>query len=422
MTSKCRVCLISPSHLSTNPRLVKEARALSDAGYKVQIICGRYLPWGTVQDVELKSSDWDVTAVPFGKREARLGTHVKQKIVQSVSTRLYHGGLRFRHLAEMAQSPVASDLIAATCNAPRADLYIAHYLPALSAAAIAARKHNARYAFDAEDFHLGDLPDETEHLTAKALIRHIESSYLPGAAYVTAASPLIADAYAETYGIPRPAPILNVFPRANAPKAPTPRGTATPGPSLYWFSQTIGPGRGLETALDAIAIARTRPHLHLRGTPAIGYRTNLTAHAASLGVEKQLHFHEPASPTELERLGAAFDIGFVGEIEDTRNRAIALTNKLFSYWMSGLPTIVSDIPAHKPYLKAHLEFVQGFTDAPMLANRLDFLLGDAEGLAAARQSAFAAAASIYNWEHETVTWLQLVDGLLQGPPEEPLPE
>jgi hypothetical protein len=58
--------------------------------------------------------------------------------------------------------------------------------------------------------------------------------------------------------------------------------------------------------------------------------------------------------------------------------------------------------------------VQGFTDAPMLANRLDFLLGDAEGLAAARQSAFAAAASIYNWEHEAVTWLQLVDGLLQG--------
>jgi len=400
--------------LTANPRILKEAQALHEAGYSVHIICGRYLPRDHNADIASILSDIQMTQVVFGRKVARFTTHARQKFTQFIADQLYNHAFEIDRLAELGHDPVVGDLISAVTSASPADLYIAHYVAALPAAAAAARKHNARYAFDAEDYHLGDLPDEPEHKLVKAKIRHIESSYLPGAAYVTAASPLIADAYAETYGIARPTPILNVFPKANAPSAPTPRGTASPGPSLYWFSQTIGPGRGLETALDAIAIARTRPHLHLRGTPAVGYRKNLTACAASLGVEKQLHFREPASPTELERLGSAFDIGFVGEIEDTRNRAIALTNKLFSYWMSGLPTIVSDIPAHQPYLKAHPDFVQGFTDAPMLANRLDFLLGDAEGLAAARQSAFAAAASIYNWEHEAVTWLQLVDGLLQG--------
>jgi hypothetical protein len=412
MTAQRRVCLISPGHLSTNPRLVKEARALSEAGYKVQIICGRYLPSGTVQDVALKSRDWDVTAVPFGKREARLGTHVKQKIAQSISTRLYHGGLRFRHLAEMAQSPVTSDLIAATCNAPRADLYIAHYLPALSAAALAARKNNSRYAFDAEDFHLGDLPDEPQHAPAKSLIRHIESSYLLGAAYVTAASPLIADAYAETYGIPRPTPILNVFPRANAPKAPTPRGTATPGPSLYWFSQTIGPGRGLETALEAIAIARTHPHFYLRGTPAVGYREHLMARANALGISDRLHFLEPGAPDEMERLGSTYDLGYAGEDGATRNRQIALANKIFSYVISGIPIIATDIQSHRDISE---QIKLGMTlsevgNSTMLASSIDGVISDRVKFSEMRAKVWTLGQTCMNWDTVKAEFLEQVRG------------
>src|SRR5581483_4675772 len=81
-----------------------------------------------------------------------------------------------------------------------ADLYIAHYPAALPAAAKAARIHRAHYAYDAEDFHLGDWPDGPAHETRRRLLRAVESRYLPKCAYVTAASPGIADAYAEAYG------------------------------------------------------------------------------------------------------------------------------------------------------------------------------------------------------------------------------
>ena len=162
-------------------------------------------------------------------------------------------------MREAEWHPASPDITAAALEV-RADLYIAHYPAALPAAAKSAARHGAHYAFDAEDFHLGDLPDLPEHERERRQLRAIEGAYLPGAAYVTASSPGIADAYARAYGIKRPAVVLNVFPLSRAPASTTPRGTAEPGPSLYWFSQTIGPDRGLETAVAAIGRARSRPH------------------------------------------------------------------------------------------------------------------------------------------------------------------
>src|SRR5690606_31756702 len=121
------------------------------------------------------------------------------------------------------------------------------------------------------------------------------------------------------YGIRRPTVILNVFPLSHAPPGPTPAGTATPGPSIYWFSQTIGPDRGLECAVRAIGLARTKPHLYLRGRPAAGFAEGLTKLAAEFGVADRLHLLPPASPHEMEQLASAYDVGFVGETGHTRN-------------------------------------------------------------------------------------------------------
>ena len=187
-------------------------------------------------------------------------------IRQRAARQLLRAGVQLPVTTEAAWHQVTPDLVKAA-RSVRADLYVAHYVAALPAAAQAARLHGTRYAFDAEDFHLGDPPDGPEFDGIRRHAWAIESAYLPGAAYVTAASPGIADAYARAYGIPVPTVVLNVFPRSHAPAAPTDRGSATPGPSVYWFSQTIGGDRGLECAARAIGLARSRPHLYLRGNP-----------------------------------------------------------------------------------------------------------------------------------------------------------
>ena len=78
-----------------------------------------------------------------------------------------------------------------------ADIYIAHYPAALPAAAIAARRNGAIYAYDAEDFHPGDWPNDPAYDAERRSLRRIEGRYLPFSAYVSAAAPGIAEAYAD---------------------------------------------------------------------------------------------------------------------------------------------------------------------------------------------------------------------------------
>lgn len=404
-----RVCLISPGHLSTNPRLVKEARVLRAAGHTVHVIYGRFKPWGTANDAPLAAEIDSVTPVPFGPTEASRLAYFRQTLIRRATRSLVRLGLKSRAFVEAAHGPVVRDLVAVT-RTVYADLYIAHYVAALPAAARAAARHGAAYAFDAEDFHLGDLPDAPENALEKSIVRAIEERYLPGAALVTAASPLLAEAYAETYGIPLPTVILNVFPKANAPSAPTPCGSAEPGPSLYWFSQTIGPGRGLETAVDAIARAQSRPHLYLRGTPAAGYGSHLRCFAARAGVAERLHFLDPAPPDKLERLGAVYDLGYSGESGFSPNNLRALGNKLFSYLLGGVPSLATDIPAHRriaPEL-GHAMTLFPIGDAGALAAAIDRFLLDRQCLATARAHAWHLGQARFNWDVERARLTEVV--------------
>ena len=324
-------------------------------------------------------------------------------------------GFEARRSNFAAWHPIGPDLLEAARRTP-ADLYIAHYVAALPAAAHAAKLNGALYAFDAEDFHLGDLPDMPQHTFEKRLIRTIEGRYLPGCAFMTAASRGIADAYASTYGIPRPTVVLNVFPPSQGVEAPTAKGTASPGPSIYWFSQTIGENRGLECAVRAIGRAKSSPHLYLRGDVSSDFLHRLGSIAKEALASNRIHILPLAPPSELVRLATKYDIGFVGETGHTLNRRIALTNKQFTYLLAGLPVLMSDVPAHRSFARDAPRAVQLFAvdDADALAQAMDAWLLNDSALASARRASWELGQTRFNWEFDKDQLLKLVSGIEPG--------
>ena len=397
-----RICLVSPSHLATNPRLVKEALALKQAGHHVTVVCGAFSQWGVAQDGPLAKMIGDVRPVPYGPFIPSRTTYVRQTLMRHAARLIAKSRSRLpQSLAGAAIHPATSDLAKAAVEV-RADVYVAHYVPALPAAVLASQIHQGLYFFDAEDFHLGDLPDAPEHAFEKRLIRTIEGQTLPRAHAVTAASPLIAAAYQAEYRLELPTVVLNVFPRISEQCSSVVDAAVISRPSIYWFSQTIGPGRGLEAAVQAISLSHSRPHLYVRGIFASNYDTVISALSRQHRVADRVHVLGPLAPSDVELDGRRFDLGYVGELGETGNRRIALTNKLFSYLSSGLSIVASDIPAHCEIAADLSPAMSLFRagDPHSLAVAIDRAL-EPSVLAHAKRASFKLAQEKYNWEAES---------------------
>ncbi|MBA4456648.1 hypothetical protein FHK99_10345, partial [Cylindrospermopsis raciborskii CS-506_B] len=317
MMESIKVCLITPGHVASNPRLVKEADALEGAGFTVRVVAGDITPIVRPLDNTIfAQSQWNYTLVGKGNTlNYALGAlyqrcaqwMFKLSIIRSLSAAVWCHS-RFTH--QLAKAAAAEP----------ADLYIAHCLAALPAAVMAAEKHHAKVGFDAEDFHIGELPDTQENQAEIAVRDVIERSLLPRCDYLTAASPLIAEAYRQRYGV-KMTTILNVFPLSEAPPSVSQQQEINSPPSLYWFSQTIGSGRGIESIVLAMGKMQTPVNLYLRGYPARGYLDELMALAQGVGVDQRLHILPSAPPGNMAKLAANYDLGLSLEITEPQNRA-----------------------------------------------------------------------------------------------------
>lgn len=403
-----RVCIISTSHLSSNPRLVKEADALYDEGFAVKVIAGDTTAGVRVLDETIRArARWPVKSVYLGRCAHYFARRSRQVLARGIFA--YYGG--GDQVAEWALSP-STQRLAAAATAEPADLYIAHCLDALPAAAHAARRHGAKLGFDAEDDHIGELMDSPENQLEIAIRRRIEEELLPRCQHLTASSPGIARVYRERYGVTM-TPILNVFSLSMAPSRPPDRrdGGAL---SVYWFSQTIGPGRGLEPLIEAMGTMRSAVSLSIRGSDFLGYSAKLKSIAADVGVVDAVHFLPSASPDEMVRLAASHDVGLSSELCMPPNRAICLTNKVFTYLLAGIPILMSNTPAQRE-LAAELGMaacVVDVDDCALVADRLDSWSMNMEALTAAKSAAWQLGQTRFNWDAEKKKLLQQVEQAL----------
>lgn len=402
-----RVCLVTPGSLASNPRLLKEASALHDADYEVTaVVCPQGGALGEFDDALMRQAPWHV------HRAAHSAMERYWAMVSRPLGRLMEGaGLDVPiATAAAAYGGLVRTLRAAVAEI-RADLYVAHYVAALPAAAAAADRHGALLGFDAEDFHSGEGADTAQAAFRMRMVEQVERQTVSRCSHLTAASPLIAKAYAAKYGV-SPVTVLNVFPVDMAPREP---GTESVGPlRAYWFSQTIGLDRGLQTFLQAMARTRVEVTLDVRGDNRWGHGDKLMEMARELGIAGRVRLLPMAPPAEMVRLAAAYDLGLSLETDVTENRRICLTNKIFTYLLAGVPVLMSDTPAQRllaPELAAAGRVVS-LAQPEAVAAAIDELALPARR-AEAKATAWRLGRERYNWDVEKKGFLNSIAGAFE---------
>ena len=414
-----RVCLLTIAQLANCPRIVKAADALANAGYRVRVITSQNVEWSLNASEALQESRrsvWKSDNIKWGSRNGR-GLY----LLSGVRNRAARAYARWRGvekvpigIAGLAYSRVFTELLRAALAEP-ADLYYG-FARTLTETARAASRSGVPYALDLEDFYSEELESGDETRLTQNLASSIERAVLPDAAFLTAGSAAISDAYFEKYRV-RPIPINNTFPLPRR----TPRLAPSAGNSLrlYWFSQTVGPRRGLEDVVVAAGLVGTPMTLSLRGVPIPSYVEKLHRLASTAAPNLRIEICPPAPPDDMVALAEGFDVGLALEQPYILNRDVCLTNKAFTYLLAGLAVAFTDTRGQRA-LAADIgggAFTYPPGDVARLAAGLAEWAKNRDALARAKAAAWAAAERRWHWEHEEEkgALLRAVEHALRGP-------
>lgn len=398
--------------------MVKEADALVEAGFSVTVVSAvmNDLFYNRDKDlVNVRKWSWkyfDARPVGFTRQFRRRYTGLINKLLNSND--IFY---KLTSLSDRAISRYHTQLYRIAKQIP-AVLYIAHLLPALPVAYKLAQRKHALVGFDAEDFHSGQFSVESETRQLVDLTREIEARYIPRVHHMTAASAGIGEAYAQELSVQTPLTVLNCFSRKEL-EFPMTRSELdferhSTELSLYWYSQTLGPDRGLEDVLKALKIVHCGVHLSLRGNWTYGYQEEFWALAKSLGVEQMITILPTVPPEELVVRAAQHDVGLALEELGTKNRKICVTNKLLVYLLSGLAVIATDTPAQRDILSQAggpgLIFSEG--DYECLARVISSIRDEPKLLAKFKSVSSLASKERFCWEYESQKLVASVKNLI----------
>jgi glycosyltransferase involved in cell wall biosynthesis len=170
---------------------------------------------------------------------------------------------------------------------------------------------------------------------------------------------------------------------------------------LYWFSQTVGAGRGLEEIVAGVAAAGIEAEIHLRGAGGSTFVETLRQDRRRHGARVAIELHPPGPADDMVAFCRDHAIGLALEQPITINRDLCITNKILTYLAAGLAIVATSTRGHR-YVEQHAPcaitcFRAGDTMA--LASTLRRWDDDRRTLAQARRASWRAAVDRFHWEH-----------------------
>ncbi len=410
MTPSRRILIVTNGPLCRNPRVLKEATALGLAGHKVTVLTVRNHPASESEDLALLAD------APFGREIVEMRPDAG---IGAFFLRLQHRFGRELMQRLRCETPFAlgpANRLLSRAQRHHADLTIVHNEVAhWLGTKLLDQGYNV--AADIEDWHSEDLLPDARRARPMKLLRSNERKLLHRAVYVTTTSHALSEALYVRYGGRRAAVITNSF-----PLSPGPFASCSPAqiPSLVWFSQTVGPGRGLEAFLRAWSIAATPSHVTMIGEARNDYSANLRS-LVPAPFRQRMTFFPLIPPRDLPRELSRHHVGLALELSTPPNKNLTISNKILQYLAVGLPIVATPTAGHNEVL-SHAPaagVAVDFGNAERAAAALDSLLGDPRGLALRRQAARQLAESHYSLEKEMSRLLAIVDRALSAASSSP---
>jgi glycosyltransferase involved in cell wall biosynthesis len=401
-----RILIVTDGHLCRNPRPFKEATTLAAAGYEVTVLgIKNHHASVAIDDLLCRSASFKIEQLdlldssPTGRRRrllAKFHTWIARKLQRGFSFESIH-------------SLGPARLLLQRTRAISAELTIFHNsLPHW----VGLQLHWAgrRFAADIEDWNSEDLlPDARLHRPLR-LLRQIEHDLLAQAVFTTSTSVAMANQLFARYGGRRPSVLTN------SPLLQPVRNSfnTLDVPGFVWFSQTVGPGRGLEQFLAAWQLTSRPSRIAIVGQPVPGFLDHL-AQAVPENRRSALSFLPPVAPTILPSVLSGYDIGLALEPSEPANKNLTISNKILQYLNASLAVVASDTAGQSEVL-AHnpaAGIIVNLQNTAGCAQALDRLLADRAVLTLRKQAARQLAEDHYCWELESPRLHALVSAALE---------
>jgi len=260
-----------------------------------------------------------------------------------------------------------------------------------------------RVGVDFEDWFSEDLRADDGESERMRWLQELERRLARECAYAVTTSKALSDALAQHYSAPQPAVVYNVFPFAETGAVDNiyrDRKNLSL-PSIHWFSQTIGPGRGLEMFFEAARDVTVPFEVHLRGNVAANHAESFKQ-LIPLRMRERVFVHPTVPNDELLSRISEHDIGLALETSARASRNLSITNKLFQYLQGGLAVLATRTEGQVEVFNEApgIGLLVDNDDTAGLANALSIFLADRQRLEAAQLASIRAAERTFCWERQ----------------------
>ena len=394
-----KISIVTSGHVSTNPRVWREADALVAGGHEVTVI-----------------------GVCFDPRQAEIDQQMlsKRSWVYQAAADLRGDSLWHRSRARLGRTLLAAnfrdphalgyavDQVLNSATKQRGELTICHLEVAMWVGT-KLHKRGFRVGVDIEDWY---SESDTDTTTPRSrFLCALELEILSRSVHATTTSHAMADALAVRYDCPKPKVIYNTVP-AFAGCGVTPKT----GPvRLIWFSQRVGKDRGLQDVFGALPLLHGDWTLELRAEASAEMRDWVEVQVTP-ELRSRVRFEPTVPPEQLSCVVAKYDIGLAPESPSCRNKALTISNKMFQYLQSGLLVAASDTPGQREILKSFPEGGRLYSagDAGALARVLNSWLLDPVETRQYSSSISRGANSRFGYEHQAKSLQETVARALEG--------